>query len=369
VIVPFLDVRAGHVELRAELQAAYARVMDSGHYVLGDELERFERDFASFCGCAHGIGVGNGLDALAISLRARGIGPGDEVIVPAHTFIATWLAVVGCGAQVVPVDVDPVRMLIDPDAVAAACTRRTAAIIAVHLYGYPVAPGPLERLARLHGIALIGDAAQAHGASLEGRPVGASCDAATFSFYPAKNLGAIGDGGAVTTDDDELARRVRRLRNYGSETKYAFAEQGVNSRLDPLQAAFLGVKLRALPAWNARRALIAERYLEELADLGEVTLPARPPAGSEHAWHVFCLRHPERDALRRHLTEQGIETRVHYPAPPYLSQAFASLALGPGRFPVAEAVCATAVSLPLGPHLERAAVTRVIDAVRSFSAP
>jgi dTDP-3-amino-3,4,6-trideoxy-alpha-D-glucose transaminase len=369
VNVPFLDVRAGHVELRDELQAAYARVMDSGRYVLGQELERFEQEFASFCGCAHAIGVGNGLDALTISLRARGIGPGDEVLVPAHTFIATWLAVVACGAQVVPVDVDPVRMLIDPDAAAAACTGLTAAIVPVHLYGHPVDPGPLQRLARRHGLAIVGDAAQAHGASAAGRSVGASFDAATFSFYPAKNLGAVGDGGAITTGDDELARRARRLRNYGSETRYEFVEPGVNSRLDPLQAAFLAVKLRVLPAWNAHRARIAERYLEELADITDVTLPPRPPAGVEHAWHIFCLRHPQRDALRRHLSEQGIETHVHYPLPPSRSPAFASLGFKPGSFPVAEAVSATALSLPLGPHLDAASVTHVIAAMRAFSAP
>jgi dTDP-3-amino-3,4,6-trideoxy-alpha-D-glucose transaminase len=366
VIVPYLDVRAGHSELRDELQTAYARVMDSGRYVLGQELERFEQDFASACECTHAIGVGNGLDALTIALRARGIGAGDEVIVPAHTFIATWLAVVSSGAHVVPVDVDPVRMLLDPDAASAACTRRTAAIIPVHLYGQPVDPAPLLELARKHALSIIGDAAQAHGASIGGRSLGALGDAATYSFYPSKNLGAVGDGGAITTGDEELARRARRLRNYGSDTRYEFAERGVNSRLDPLQAAFLGVKLRVLQAWNARRQRIAEHYLDELADLPEIELPSRPAAGSEHAWHTFCLRHLRRDALRAHLADRGIETMVHYPVPPSRTPAFAYLGFTSGSFPVAEAVCASALSLPLGPHLEDDSATRVIEAVRTF---
>ena len=363
--VPYLDVRAGHIELHDELQAAFTRVMGSGRYILGEELERFERDFASFCDCAHAVGVGNGLDALTIALRARGIGAGDEVIVPAQTAIATWLAVVQCGAHVVPVDVDPVFMVMDPDAASAACTRRTAAIVPVHLYGHPVDLTPFQALARRAGLAIVGDAAQAHGASIGGRSVGAASDAATFSFYPSKNLGAVGDGGAITTDDHELAQRARRLRNYGSHAKQEFVERGVNSRLDPLQAAFLGVKLDVLAAWNARRAAIAQRYLEELAGLAGVELPARPEPPAEHAWHIFCLRHRQRDELRRHLTERGIETQVHYATPPHRLPAFADLGFMPGSFPVAEAVSASAVSLPIGPHLDGDSVTRVIDAIRT----
>jgi dTDP-3-amino-3,4,6-trideoxy-alpha-D-glucose transaminase len=368
VTIPFLDIRAGHIELRDELQAAYARVMGSGRYVLGEELERFERDFAAACECRHAIGVGNGLDALTIALRARGIGAGDEVIVPAHTFIATWLAVGLVGAHVVPVDIDPVPMVMDPAAASAACTSRTAAIVPVHLYGHPVDHTPYRDLARRHGLSIIGDAAQAHGASCGGRSVGALGDAASFSFYPSKNLGAVGDGGAITTDDDELARRARRLRNYGSETKHEFLEAGVNSRLDPLQAAFLGVKLRLLPAWNARRARIAERYLDELADLRELELPSLPRAGDEHVWHIFCARHRHRDALREHLGQCGIETQVHYPVPPSRSAAFAHLGFGAGSFPVAEAVSASALSLPIGPHLDDDSVARVVEAIRGFSA-
>jgi dTDP-3-amino-3,4,6-trideoxy-alpha-D-glucose transaminase len=367
VNVPFLDVRAAQAELRDELQAAYARVAGSGEYVLGHELEAFEREFAASCGTAHAVGVGNGLDALTLVLRAGGVGPGDEVIVPAHTFIATWLAVVQCGARVVPVDIEPARMLMDIDAAAAACTRRTAALIPVHLYGCPIEPSGFAELAERFGLMLVGDAAQAHGASIAGQSVAVAGDAATFSFYPSKNLGALGDGGAVTTHDDELAHRLRRLRNYGSETKYEFLERGVNSRLDPLQAAFLRVKLEALPEWNARRARIAERYLEELADLPALRLPAPPPTGGSHAWHIFCVRHPSRETLKDHLARDGIQTQVHYPLPPHLTPAFADLELERGAFPVTEAVAACALSLPIGPHLGDDAVTRVIESVRSFA--
>ena len=365
--VPYLDVRAAHIELRDELASAYARVMDSGRYILGEELERFEHEFAAFCGTAHAIGVGNGLDALTIALRASGIGSGDEVIVPAHTFIATWLAVVECGARVVAVDVDPDTMLLDPRAAAAACTRRTAAIVPVHLYGHPVDPAPFDELARRQGLRIIGDAAQAHGAEVAGRPVGGWGNAATFSFYPSKNLGAIGDGGALTTDDDAFAIRARRLRNYGSVTKYEFAELGVNSRLDPLQAAFLHVKLRVLRDWNTRRARIAARYLRELAGLPGLVLPSPLAPGAVHAWHTFCVRHPLRDGLRAHLESCGVQTEVHYATPPHRTAAFAHLAMGPGSFPVAEAIAESALSLPMGPHLDGDSVSLVIDSVRAFA--
>jgi dTDP-3-amino-3,4,6-trideoxy-alpha-D-glucose transaminase len=366
VKIPFLDVRAGAMELQPDLHAAFKRVMQSGQYILGDEVERFEEAFASFCGTRHAVGVGNGLEALTIVLRARGIGRGDEVIVPAHTFIATWLAVVECGARVVPVDVDPVTMLIDPDAAAAACTTRTTAVVPVHLYGHPVDPALLEPLVRRHGLALIGDAAQAHGAMVGGLPVGGLGDAAAFSFYPAKNLGALGDAGAITTNDDELASRARRLRNYGSRSKYEFEELGLNSRLDPLQAAFLGVKLAVLAEWNARRARIAERYLDGLGGLPNLALPAPAPAGSVHAWHLFCVRHPRRDQLRAYLAERGIQTQMHYATPPHRAGAFASLGFERGSFPVTESIAEKVVSLPIGPHLDGDSVAHVIEVVHEF---
>ena len=365
--VPFLDVLAGQVELRDELGQAFARVIDSGSYILGPELEGFEEQFATYCGSRQCVGVGNGLDALTIVLRARGIGPGDEVIVPVHTFIATWLAVAQTGAIIVPVDVDPESLLLDPAAAAAACTRATAAVIPVHLYGQAVNPVPFEELAQAHGLAVIGDAAQAHGAFVDSRSVGVLFDATTYSFYPAKNLGALGDGGAIVTDDEAVARSARRIRNYGSRSKYEFTEEGVNSRLDPLQAAFLGVKLQVLDEWNSRRAAHADRYLSELAGVPDLVLPVRPPTGSRYVWHVFCVRHPRRDELRAHLESLGVQTQIHYPTPPHLSAAFAHLDYPPGSFPVSEAAANTVLSLPIGPHLSEGAAQAVIEAVRTFA--
>jgi dTDP-3-amino-3,4,6-trideoxy-alpha-D-glucose transaminase len=359
-------VGAGNAELRDELRSAFDRVLQSGNYILSQEVDNFEDEFASYCGVRYAIGVGNGLDALTIALRAAGIGAGDEVIVPAHTFIATWLSVVACGATLVPVDVDPDRLLIDLAAAEAACSQRTAAIIPVHIYGQPVPPEPMERFGKRYGVAIIGDAAQAHGAAVGGKSVGALGLAAAFSFYPAKNLGALGDAGIITSSDLAFATRAKRLRNYGARSKYDFLDQGVNSRLDPMQAAFLSVKLGALERWNARRTAIAERYLEELRGLPDLTLPCEPEATEQHAWYSFCIRHPRRDDLKHFLETLGIETQVYYPVPPHLSPAFKSLERGEGAYPVSESVARTALSLPIGPHLDDDSVTRIIEAVRQF---
>jgi dTDP-3-amino-3,4,6-trideoxy-alpha-D-glucose transaminase len=369
VEVAFLDVGAGYTELRGELDTALARVLASGWYVGGPEVEAFEAEFARFCDSAHCVGTGNGLDALTIALTAQGIGPGDEVIVPAHTFIATWLAVTRTGATVVPVDVEPEHLLIDPGAVADAITSRTAAIVPVHLSGDPVDPAPLDALSRRHGLFVLGDAAQAHGARFDGRDVGSLGDAAAFSFYPAKNLGAFGDGGAITTDDAALAERARRLRSYGArrDDRYRFDEPGVNSRLDPLQAAALRVKLSALGDWNGRRRRHADAYLKELEGTPDVTLPARASTGACHVYHLFCVRHPDRDRLAAHLAARAIATQIHYPEPPHLSGAFADLGFARGSFPVTEAACATLLSLPIGPHLSDAARELVVAGVRSFA--
>ena len=365
--VPFLDVAASYRELRGELDDAYARVMTSGRFVLGDEVEAFEAEFASYCGVRHAVGVGNGLDALTIALRASDVGHGDEVVVPAHTFIATWLAVERVGARVVPIDVNPDTLLIDVDAAAAAVTSRTAAIVPVHLYGRAADMTALEQLASRKRLLLLGDAAQAHGARWRDHDVASLGNAAAFSFYPAKNLGAFGDGGAVTTDDDMLALRIRRLRHYGASDAYTFAEPGLNSRLDSLQAAFLRVKLRALDRWNRRRAAIADAYFAGLRGTAELVLP--PPAKNASAvWHLFCVRHPHRVALARHLAALGIMTQIHYPIPPHRSEAFAHLALPSDAFPVTNAAAATLLSLPIGPHLGDADVERVIEAVRGYSA-
>jgi dTDP-3-amino-3,4,6-trideoxy-alpha-D-glucose transaminase len=363
--VAFLDPSATYRELQADLDAAYRRVMDSGTYVLGEEVDAFEAEFAAFCGAPHAVGVGNGLDALVIALRAAGVGPGDEVIVPAHTFIATWLAVARTGATIVPAEVDPDTLNLAPSAVEAAITPCTRALVPVHLYGHPADMDALDALAWQRELVVIEDAAQAHGARYRGRMAGMLGDAGCFSFYPGKNLGAFGDGGALTCAEPALAAAARSLRNYGSSAKYVHDELGDNSRLDPLQAAFLRVKLGRLAAWNARRAEIAGTYLRELDGVDELVLPAVRD-DVEPAWHLFCVRHPRRDALQAHLAERGITTLVHYPQPPHLTGAFAHLGIGSGAFPVSEAAGATLLSLPIGPHLDDDAVARVVEAVRAF---
>lgn len=359
--VRFLDLRAAYAELRVELDDAYHRVMESGCYVLGAEVEEFERGWATHCGVKHCVGVGNGLDALNLALKAMDVGPGDEVIVPSHTYIATWLAVSSVGATPVPVEPVASTYTLDPSRVEAAITRRTKAIIPVHLYGHPVDMDPILELARLHGLKVVEDAAQAHGASYKGRPCGGLADAAGFSFYPGKNLGAIGDGGAVTTDDDDLADRVKTLRNYGSRLKYENEARGLNSRLDPLQAAFLGVKLRFLSEWNGRRARIARAYLGGLASACDIILPV-VAAWGKPAWHVFAIRHPRRDEVQEALQCAGVETLIHYPVPPHLSAAYSDLGLRPHALPIAEDIAGSLLSLPIGPHMSVAQQQHVVEA-------
>src|SRR5262245_42282727 len=366
IAVPFLDLGTAHRELAEELDAAYRRVAASGWYILGPELEDFERAFASYCGAKHCIGVGNGLDALHIALRACGIGTGDEVIVPSHTFIATWLAVTYAGAMPVAVEPDPRTYNIDPAAIERAITPRTRAIVPVHLYGQTAAMDQINAIAARHRLTVIEDAAQAHGATDRGRKAGTLGRAAAFSFYPAKNLGALGDGGAVITDDDALAGALGMLRNYGSPVKYHHDIAGFNTRLDPLQAALLGVKLGKLDVWNERRQRVARAYLDALRGVPELILPA-VAAHAVPVWHLFVVRHPRRDALQQHLERRGIGTMIHYPVPPHLSGAYAALGARPGAFPIAEEIAATALSLPMGPHLTDEQVQAVIDGVRDFA--
>lgn len=360
--IAFLDLRAINAAQSAQLQAAFARVLDSGWFVMGRELQAFEREFAEYCGAKHCVGVGNGLDALFLMLKASGIGPGDEVIVPSNTYIATWLAVSHTGA--VPVPVEPLEAThnIDPDRVEAAVTPRTRAILAVHLYGQPAQMDRLARIARRHDLRLFEDAAQAHGASLHGRRVGALGDAAGFSFYPGKNLGALGDAGAVVTDDAALADEVRRLRNYGSSVKYVNEVPGHNSRLDELQAALLRVKLPGLDAQNDQRRRLAAVYTESLQGL-DLVLPTCPD-GLRPVWHLYVVRTRRREQLQAALKAQGIETLIHYPIAPHLQAAYASLGLPAGSLPIAEALQNEVLSLPMGPHLQPADVRRVAAAVR-----
>ena len=349
--VPFLDLKASYLELKEEIDAAYRRVMYSGWYILDREVRAFEEEFASYCQAEHCVGTGNGLEALGFILRAYGIGEGDEVIVPANTYIATWLAVSHAGARPVPVEPDEHTYNLNPDLVEAAITPRTRAVIAVHLYGQPADIDPLKKLADKCDLKVIEDAAQAHGARYKGRRVGALGDATGFSFYPGKNLGAVGDGGAVVTNDAELADKVRVLRNYGSRAKYRNEVKGFNSRLDELQAAILRVKLTKLDEWNTRRAALAAQYSKGLSHARDFIMPFVSER-AEPVWHLFVVRHPRRGAVRHHLANSGIGTLVHYPIPPHLSGAYAEEGWKPGDFPVAESMAGEVLSLPMGPHLD-----------------
>jgi dTDP-4-amino-4,6-dideoxygalactose transaminase len=356
--VPFLDLKAPYSELKDELDAAYRRVMESGWYILGQEVEAFEAEFATYCDAKHCIGVGNGLEALHLIVRAYGIGPGDEVIVPANTYIATWLAVTHAGATPVPVEPLERTYNIDPDLIENAITPRTKAILAVHLYGQPADMDPINALALKHGLKVIEDCAQAHGARYKGRRAGSLGDAAGFSFYPGKNLGALGDGGAVTTNDPILAERLLLLRNYGSKVKYHNEVPGYNSRLDELQAALLRVKLTKLDEWNERRGQVALQYLQELSGQPGMDLP-HVLEWVEPVWHLFVVRHAQRDALQEALNEAGIGTGIHYPIPPHLQTAYANLNLNEGDFPISERMAKEVLSLPMGPHLVSGQTTDV----------
>ena len=364
--VPFLDVSAAQAELSDELSGALDRVVRSGWFVLGRELEAFEEEFAAYCGVRHCIGVNSGLDAIQVVLRALDVGRGHEVIVPAHTFIASWLGVSYAGATPVPVAVREDTYQLDPDRLEAAITPRTKAIIPVHLYGQPADMASISRVAAAHGLAVVEDAAQAHGALSHGQRTGSLGDAAAFSFYPGKNLGALGDAGAITTDDDELAERCRVLRNYGSRRKYDHEVAGFNTRLDELQAAALRVKLTRLDEWNARRATVAGRYGQALADT-ELGLPA-VATETEPVWHLFVVRHPQRDRLQAELEQRGVQTLIHYPTAAHRSGAYVGLPVDPSAAESAERLANEVLSLPMGPHLTPEQVETVIDAVRAVAA-
>ena len=364
--VPFLDVGAAYRELRDEVDAAVAAGLTSGSYVLGEGHAVFESEFAAYCQASYCVGVANGLDALRLALQAIGVGSGDEVIVPGQTFIATWMAVSQLGARPVPAEVDPETGLLDPAAAAAVVTSRTRAIVPVHLFGSVADLDRILALARRHGLAVIEDAAQAHGARWAGRRIGAESRAACWSFYPGKNLGAFGDGGAVTTDDAVLARRITSLRNYGSHQKYFHSEIGLNSRLDELQARILSVKLRHLDDWNERRRVIAALYDAALADLsGLRRLVVEPRA--EPVWHLYPVLTPRRDALKAALEAAGVQCLIHYPVAPHRQQAYAQLGVAAGALPVAERWAREELSLPIGPHMTVEQAWRVVHAVVAAS--
>ena len=362
IAVPFLDLGPTYLRSKVAIDAALLRVAESGWFLLGPELERFEREYAAYCGARHCAGVANGLDALHLALRALGVGPGDEVIVPSNTYIATWLAVTQCGARPVPVEPVAVTYNVDPARLASAVTSRTKAILPVHLYGQPADMDAIRQVAAFHGLTLLDDCAQAHGARYKGRPVGSLADASAWSFYPGKNLGAMGDGGGITTDDASLDARARVLRNYGSRAKYHNEVKGINSRLDEIQAAVLSAKLSAMAAATAERAAIARRYSQAFSDL-PLILPS-VPTWAEPAWHLYVVRHADRNAFQKRLAAAGIGTMIHYPVPPHLQPAYQELGLTQGDLPIAEAIHREVLSLPLWPGMQDDQVELVIDAVR-----
>ena len=360
--IPFLDLSRLHESIREPLDEAYHRVVDSGWFVMGPELEAFESEFAQYSETKHCIGVGNGLEALHLLLCAYGIGQGDEVIVPSNTFIATWLAVSECGATPVPVEPCIETHNIDPNLIDAAITKRTKAIMPVHLYGQPADMDPINLIAEKHGLVVIEDAAQAQGARYKNRRVGSLGHAAATSFYPGKNLGALGDGGAVLTNDDAIADKVRKLRNYGSKEKYMHELAGYNSRLDEMQAAFLRVKLNVLDEWNELRRSAASHYSEKLLNLN-VTLPFAPEY-AEPVWHLYVIRSKQRDALKEHLESHKVSTVIHYPIPPHMQQCYKSFA--ELSFPLAEMLAEEVLSLPISPVIQPDEIDLVIHAIEEF---
>ncbi|MCV2877674.1 DegT/DnrJ/EryC1/StrS family aminotransferase [Sedimentimonas flavescens] len=364
-MIPFLDLGAAYLELKSEIDTAIHRVLDSGWYILGPEVDAFEAEWADYCQANHAVGLANGLDALILALRALEVGEGDEVIVPSNTYIATWLAVSAVGATPVPVEPDPATHNIDPNRITRAITARTKVILPVHLYGQPVDLDPILVLAREHRLKVVEDAAQAHGARYKGRRIGSHGDIVCWSFYPGKNLGALGDGGAITTNDPTLADRIRVLRNYGSRVKYVNEVQGANSRLDPIQAAVLRAKLPHLDAWTDRRRAIAALYSEGLEGTGLI-LP-HTPDWAEPAWHLYVMRSSDRDGLQKALSEAGVGTLIHYPIPPHMQAAYEGLAIPAEALPVARKLAREVLSLPIGPQLPQQDAARVSDIVKAIA--
>lgn len=363
--IPFLNIKAQYDELKAEMDEATRRVLSSGCYILGKEVEAFEREFSEYCGTKFCIGVSNGLDALHLILRALSIGAGDEVMVPSNTYIATWLAVSYVGATPVPIEPDEKTHCMDPLKIEAAITKRMKAIIPVHLYGQPADMDPILEIARKYKLFVIEDAAQAHGACYKGKRVGGLGDVAGFSFYPGKNLGAIGDAGAVVTNNPRIADKISVLRNYGSHVKYYNEVKGFNARLDELQAALLRVKLKKLEHWNEKRRKTAQFYMDELSSLKEMKLPF-VPSWALPVWHLFVIEVKEREALINFLTQENIGTLIHYPLPPHLQKAYGELGYQKGDFPISEKISSQVLSLPMGPHLALSELGYICKKIKAY---
>lgn len=362
--VPFIDLQASYQAQKVQIDTAVSNVLSTGWYVLGQEVHQFEEEFAAFCQTPHAIGVASGTDALLLTLKAFDIGPGDEVITVAHTAVATAAAIELCGATPVFVDVDPITYTLNPALIEPKITRRTKAIIPVHLYGHPANMDAILRIARSHDLLVIEDNAQAHGALFDGRTVGSMGDAGAFSFYPTKNLGAIGDGGAIICQSQEIAIRLQSLRQYGWQRRYVSEEVGYNSRLDELQAAILRVKLRTLQSNNQRRQSVADHYAHLLAGC-----PLRLPqarANCKHVYHLYVIQAEERDEMQAYLSEHGIGTAIHYPVPIHLQPAYRQYNDGPGSLPVTEQLAGKILSLPMFPQITKAQVTAVAKAIRNF---
>jgi dTDP-4-amino-4,6-dideoxygalactose transaminase len=359
--IPFLNLHATYKELKKDIDEAIQRVLDSGVYILGKEVEAFECEYSAYCHTNYCVGVGNGLDAIYISLKSLDIGPGDEVLVPSNTYIATWLAVSQCGAIPVPIEPDIDTYNINPSLIPNLVTKKTKAIIAVHLYGQPAPLDEILKFAKKFKLKVVEDAAQAHGASYKGQKIGAHSDMVAWSFYPGKNLGAFGDGGAITTNSEELANKAMVIRNYGSEHRYINGVRGLNSRLDPLQAAILRVKLTKLDEWNSRRRHIAQTYNEIFRSAG-LCVP-KMQDGLNSSWHLYVLRHPKRDEIIEKMNSFSINLLIHYPIPPHLQRAYNFMGYVPGDFPVAEKLSQEVFSLPIGPHLQEEDVHRVANSV------
>ncbi len=360
--VPFLDLGAAYSELQADIEKAVLASLRSGWYIGGEEVEAFEYEFSAYTDTRYCVSVSNGLSALHLALRAMNIGSGDEVIVPSNTYIATWLAVSQCGATPIPVEPLNTTYNIDPNKIESAITFRTKAIIPVHLSGHPVDLDPILLIAKKYGLRVLEDAAQAHGATYKNKRIGGHGDVVAWSFYPGKNLGALGDAGAITTNNPELADSIRVLRNYGSREKYINDVQGFNDRLDPVQAAVLRVKLKVLDEWNKRRTNIAKQYTAELSDTGLI-LPTSLE-NSNPVWHLYVVQTSQRDKLQEELADSGITTLIHYPIPPHLQQAYDVCGYTKGDFPIAEQLANQSLSLPIGPQLDNKSVRTVISTIK-----